>query len=367
MNILFLDFDDIANPLLGAGQARATVEVGKRLVQKGHTVTSICSKYPDYKDRVENGIKYQHIGIGSTNIRLNNFFYILSVPFALLRAKADIIVECFTAPMSTLCAPLFTRTPVVGLPTSFDADRFAKQYHLPVHWLERYCLRFYTYFMPYTPAYDKKMKKYNPSVISKLIPEGVSPEFFAIKQKTPKYILFLGRIEINQKGIDLLLKAYAKIAKIAKYPLVIAGKGPDEKKMHELIARYKLESYVSFVGPAYGAKKSTLLSEALYVVMPSRNEGFSLFSLEALASGLPIIGFDIDGFSWTTNQPVLKAAAFDTDDYAKKMLSAMKPTVSSTLRSTARKSVKNFTWDAVAYEFELFFKAIITKSIRRAA
>jgi glycogen synthase len=45
LSIAILDFDHINNPLLAGGQARATYEVGKRLVALGHQVTVFCSKY----------------------------------------------------------------------------------------------------------------------------------------------------------------------------------------------------------------------------------------------------------------------------------------------------------------------------------
>jgi glycogen synthase len=359
MNIAFLDFDDIRNPLLGAGQAKATVEVGSRLVKMGHSVMSLCSAYPGATDRTENGIFYKHIGWGTGNIRLNNLIFILSVPYALIQLKADLIVECFTAPMSTLCAPLFTKIPVVALPTSFDAERFTKQYHLPFSMFERFCLRFYRYFLPYTRAYEQKMRKYNKNITAKIVPEGVGEEFFRINPKPPEYILFLGRIEINQKGIDMLLSAYSRIYPKTRYPLVIAGKGPDEAKMKELINKYGLDNRVTFTGPAYGRQKYRLLEKALYVAMPSRNEGFSLFSLEALASGLPLVTYDIDGFSWTTDQPVIKAKPFDVADYARIMLECTKPGVIARLRSRARKSVVNYSWDHVASEFEIFFKYVL--------
>ena len=131
LSIAILDFDDVRNPLLGAGQAHATVEVGKRLAAKGHTITVYCAKYPGYKDREENGIAYKHVTPGTNNIRLNNFLYILSIPFIVPTIKADIILECFTAPVSTLLSPLYTKIPVVGIPTSFDAERFSKLYHFP--------------------------------------------------------------------------------------------------------------------------------------------------------------------------------------------------------------------------------------------
>ena len=147
LNIIFLDFNDIKNPLLSAGQARATVDVGKRLARKGHKITVICSRYPGSADRIENGLRYKHIGLGSGNVRLNNLVYILTLPFTVMRLKGDIIFEFFTAPISTLFSPLFTNIPVIAVPTSFEAERFAKLYHLPVDKIESFGLRFYKYFI----------------------------------------------------------------------------------------------------------------------------------------------------------------------------------------------------------------------------
>lgn len=113
LKIIFIDFDDIKNPLLGAGQAKATLEVGSRLVNHGHTVTVYCSKYPGYKNRIENGIRYHHIGISTPNIKLNNLIFIFSLPFVVPRLKGDILVESFAAPISTLFSPIYTRIPVV--------------------------------------------------------------------------------------------------------------------------------------------------------------------------------------------------------------------------------------------------------------
>jgi len=365
MNITFLDFDDIKNPLLGAGQARATLEVGRRLVGKGHTIVVLCSKYPGFKDRIENGIEYKHIGLGTKDIRINNVAYIASIPFAVRNIKnADIIVECFTAPISTLFSPLFTKIPVVGLSTSFEAERFSKMYHLPFDRIEKFGLRFYKYFISLSPFFEEKMKKVNPGVISTVIPEGVGKEFFEIKRKKPKHILFLGRFDVGQKGIDLLLKAYSKIINKAKYPLVIAGKGPDEKKIFELIKSLRLEKKVSMVGPAYGKKKEQYLSSALFVAFPSRNETFSCFALEALASGLPLIAFDIPGIRWTGNIVAKKAKAFDINEYAHLLLSSMDEEKMNALSKKARLLASHFTWDNVTDQFEDFFFFVLKREAK---
>lgn len=365
LEVVFLDFDDIQNPILGAGQARATFEVGRRLASRGHLITVISSKYPGYRDRIESGIQYRHIGLGSQNIRLNNIFYILMLPFFVSKIKSDIIVECFTAPISTLFTPLWTKVPVVAQPTSFEAERFSKIYHLPFHMIEGFGLRFYRYFLPYTSYLEEKMKKINPKVVSKTVPEGVGEEYFKIKRTKPQFILFLGRLDVSQKGIDLLLGAFAKIKDKIPYLLVIAGKGPDEKKVKKLISSLGLGSKVSMVGPVYGQEKFKILSRSLFVAFPSRNEGFSLLSLEALASGLPLVAFDIPSLSWTDKTISLKAKPFDVDDYAHKLKLATNPKIIGPLRDNCREFVKKYTWNNVSDEYESFFKEVLARERTR--
>lgn len=359
LSIIFLDFDDIKNPLLGAGQAKATFEVGSRLVKNGHKVTVISSRYPSYKDRTQSGIIYKHIGVGSTHIKLNNLIYILALPFMVRKVQADIIVECFTAPISTMLSPLFTKIPVVGLPTSFEAERFAKLYNLPFDRVEHFGLKRYKYFLPYTEHFDKKIKKVNKNAVTKIVPEGVGREYFRIKQQKPKHILYLGRLDIGQKGLDLLLVAYAKVANKIKYPLVLAGHGPDEIKVKDLIKKNKLEKKVILVGAVYGTKKEQLLSEAVFAAFPSRHEGFSLVSLEVLAAGLPIVGFNIPALSFADKTISFKAKRFSVSEYANLLLKATDTKTIIPMRKNARLYVKKYTWENVAIQFESFFRQVL--------
>ena len=361
MKIAILDFDDIKNPLLNAGQARATFEVGRRLVKKGNKVTVITSRYPGSRDRIEKGISYKHIGTGFANIKLNNLAYILSLPFTVRKLEADIIVECFTAPISTLFSPLFTKIPVVGLPTMFAAEQFAKKYHLPFHLIEKIGCRFYKYCLPYSEYDNNKIKNVNQKIVTKIVPQGVGKEYFNIKQDKPKFILFLGRFDIQQKGIDLLLHAYSKIAKKVNWPLVIAGHGPDGRKVKSLIKDLKLDKYVKMVGPAYGNKKMKLLSRALFVAFPSRHDETPLFALEALASGLPLVAFNIDGLAWLNDKVALKVKPLDIAEYAKTLERACNEKVISNLRKNTRQFVKKYTWENVTNQFEQFFQEILER------
>lgn len=360
--IAYLDFDDIRNPLLGAGQAIATVEVAKRLIGNGHVVEVFCSKYPGFKDRIENGIIYTHLGIGTKNIRLNNIFYILLLPFTVRKIKADIVVECFTSPISTLFSPLFTKIPVVALPTSFEAERFSKQYHLPFYWVENIGLRFYKYFLPTSKFFEDKIKKVNHRIKTKIVAQGVDPSYLKIIPKKYEHIVFMGRFDIGQKGIDLLLHAYKKVNKYINLPLLLIGYGPDEGKIVDLIKKLKLTKIVKIVGGKFGKDKLDVLSRAMFFLAPSRHEGFCIAALEALAVGIPVVSFNIPGLSWMKPNVSIKANAFDVDDLAEKILLASDETINNRLRTNCKKFAEKFTWDRVSDEYEKFFYLMVKEN-----
>lgn len=356
LRIAYLDFDDRKNPLLAGGQSVATYEVARRLVRQGHEVSVYCSRYPGSKDRVESGIHYRHVGIGTKNIRLNNLFYILSLPFVVPFLKEDVVVECFTSPISTLGTPLFTRKPVVAIPTSFDASRFSKQYKFPFFWIERSLLPIYSYFLPFTREIEKKFRLRNTKAVTKIVPNGVSDELFAIRPQAAKHILFLGRLEIQQKGLDLLLDSYALIAKSCRFPLIIAGTGPDEEEVRNRIRARKLEQKVRLVGMVKGEQKKRLFAEAAFVVVPSREESFCLVALEALASSIPVLAFSIPGLSWAQTKAVVRVRSFQVQKYADKMQELCGSYRS--LRKQARTFASKFSWDHTAQEYVEFFQKI---------
>lgn len=363
MIIVFLDFDDIKNPLLNAGQARSTYELGRRLSKK-HGITVVSSRYPGSVDRVESGIQYVHIGIGTKHIRLNNFFYILFLPFFVRKIRADVIFECFTAPISTLFSPLFTKIPVIGIPSMFNATEFSKKYHLPFHLIESFGMKFYKYMIAYSDIDGAKINRLNPKIERRIIPQGVDASYLAISYKNPQHILFLSRFDVWQKGIDLLLHAYAMIKDKIPYRLVIAGHGPDEKKIQKIISELSLEDRVTIVGSAYGEKKIDLISRAIFCAFPSRHDELSLWALEALASGLPIVAFDLPECKWIDKAASLKAKPFDIADYAQLLIDASDPIRNNKMRIHARELARKYSWDVVVSQYEEYIHDVINKEAK---
>ena len=119
------------------------------------------------------------------------------------------------------------------------------------------------------------------------LPEAAPPD----QRPRPKTrtALFLGRI-YPVKGLPMLIDAWAKV-RPANWRLVIAG--PDEaghrRLVEDAVAAAGLGDVVRFVGPVFGAAKTTWLQEAELFVLPSHSESFGMAVAEALAHATPVL------------------------------------------------------------------------------
>ena len=127
-----------------------------------------------------------------------------------------------------------------------------------------------------------------------LLPNGIDLKNDIESKTSNKKILFIGRKDIEIKGIDLLLSACKKAKNaLVKNKISIYLYGVDVKESESFINLYiknnDLERIVYNCGPAFNAAKDKLFRSFDFFILTSRTEGQPTALLEAFSYGLPVI------------------------------------------------------------------------------
>lgn len=110
-------------------------------------------------------------------------------------------------------------------------------------------------------------------------------------------LICVSRLDSPQKQIGILIEAFAQLAsQYSEWDLSIIGDGPERKKLEALTIQLGLTGRVTF----HGASQHVFgeLTTCQLFVLPSAWEGFPNALAEAMAHGLPCVGFaGADGVS----------------------------------------------------------------------
>ncbi|MCT9868917.1 glycosyltransferase family 4 protein [Paenarthrobacter aurescens] len=351
MRILHLGFEDPRMPGAGGGSVR-THQTDRRLAANGFRITVLTTRYPGWQERLQDGVHYVPIGVGQGNTRLGRLLgYVFRLPFEVRKRReaADLVVEDFFAPFSTMAAPLWTKKPTVGVVQWLHARDKARQYKLPLHWVERFGVRHHQRAIAVSQGISDRLTAMNPDMHVDVIGNGVDPAAWKPAPKVGQDILCLGRLEFTGKGLDLLLAAWAQCCQRIDGNLLIAGTGPDEAILRAAIEDAGLSDRVSLLGWLSGDAKFQALSDARLVVVPSRQETFGLVAIEALATGTPVIAFNIpclgeivpDGAGWLVD-------AFDVGALANEMEVRYAQPGLESVGAEGRAFAAGYNWDRLA-------------------
>ena len=117
-----------------------------------------------------------------------------------------------------------------------------------------------------------------------------------IQKKQNKILFgFAGRY-VEEKGIDVLMKAIRKVIKQTKnIHFFFAGEIPSYEK-HDYFAEFKdCERYISNLGVLSSDKMTTFMKTIDALILPSRSECFGMVQIEAFLAGKPVIVSNIPG------------------------------------------------------------------------
>jgi glycosyltransferase involved in cell wall biosynthesis len=110
-----------------------------------------------------------------------------------------------------------------------------------------------------------------------------------LEPRTENVVLFIGRVEA-EKHIEELLRAAAKLDESLDVKVEIIGDGEQRPALERLATQLGIAHRVHFAGHAPESYLKQQLTRASVFAMPSRAELQSIATMEAMASGLPVIG-----------------------------------------------------------------------------
>ncbi len=153
-----------------------------------------------------------------------------------------------------------------------------------------------------TAAEERSIADIAPAVRRAVVPCGLYVEDFAALPDSGRFrdrhlggfrgpvILFLGRIT-QKKGVDVLIRAFARIGGEPDARLVIAG--PDDEGILPSLRRVARESgaarRIDFPGPVYGEERREALASADVWALSSHTENFGIAVVEAMAAGRAVV------------------------------------------------------------------------------
>lgn len=337
-----------------AGGAEVYVhELAKRWVQMGYTVTLFAGN-----DRKNPRFEI----VDGVNVYRRGGFFLVYVWAALyyffrFRGKFDIILDCengipFFTPLFAFNEKKFLLIHHVhqeifrkGLPyPAYLLATFLEQILMPFIYRHIQILT----VSPSSKAdiLGRRMTKKEPIIIYNGVDlEKMKP---GVKAKNPT-VLYLGRLK-DYKSVPVLLKAAKNIiAEIPTTRFVIAGDGPEKKRLLKLTKKLDLEKHVNFVGHVTEEEKVALYQKAWVFVNPSLMEGWGITSIEANACGTPVVASNVAGLRDSVKNPHsgILVPYGNHNDFSKAITKIIKnKQIRNRMEKDSQEWAKKFTWES---------------------
>lgn len=330
MNVLCVS-DVSISKVIGGGE-RALYEHSTRLAQRGHSVHILTRMYPWHTSKSElvNGVREWRFDFDDRDFLRSIYSTVLKSRrlFDSLCGKFTFDIINFHQPFSALgvvCSPNSKGARKVYTCHSLSFEEFQSRNPQPYN-VAGSCL--YAVNRRLRRAVEKKLLELSDKIIVLsdftkeklfhhydipdekivLIPGGVDLVRFspatnrtAIRKSlhipARKFVLFTVRNLVARMGLENLLYAVSKVAReIPNIYLVIGGKGPLKEKLVSLAQRLSIQDHVRFAGFIPERELPLYYQMADLFVLPTKElEGFGLVTVEALASGLPVLGTPVGG------------------------------------------------------------------------
>jgi glycosyltransferase involved in cell wall biosynthesis len=174
------------------------------------------------------------------------------------------------------------------------------------------------------------------------------------KEAKPSSLLFVGRLQPS-KGVFELVEIFKRlVSQNPELKLTIVGEGDVSARLKEKIKESNLEDNILLTGSLPYKEIFKHYRRSTLFVFPSKSEVFPLVSIEAMASGLPVVVSDIPSLRESTGGNAVLLPPDDLDMWVKTLNSLLKDREQR--EKLSRKGLhwaRDFTWEKKAKEYEM--------------
>lgn len=362
LRVLHCIYDDPGNPWVGGGGAHRVLELYGRLTDRIEA-TVLTGRYPGARDQRREGVEYRFRGIARP-YPLSRLTYGLAATRALRTGDFDVGVVDFSV-YSPVRAPAERAIGhVVHMPIGPTVrGRFGALLGGMVDRRERRMLRRAQRIQTTSHWMESRLRPIatTGSRID-IVGSGVDDVFFEVSPGEPSHLLFYGRLDYYQKGLDTLLEAYGRMTTEVPDPpqLVIAGRG-NRTRVEEAAAAAGLEG-VRVEAPVSRDRVLELLSGALMLLMPSRFEGLPVVPMEAMAANVPVVASAVGGLGEIVEEgrTGLLLPSEEPVALAEAVISLLRdPTRRHQMARDAGAAARAFRWNAIADDHYAWLRSLI--------
>ncbi|TSC88394.1 MAG: Glycosyl transferase family protein [Microgenomates group bacterium Gr01-1014_16] len=160
--------------------------------------------------------------------------------------------------------------------------------------------------------------------------------------------VFQGRFH-PQKGVVELIDIWKKVVeKIPRAKLAMIGDGPLMNKVKLQISNNKLQNNVKLFGFVFdGQEKYRIFAQSKIVVHPAFFDSGGMAAAEAMAFGIPAVGFNLPAFSTYYPEGMIKVSIGNLNAFADAIIDLLKNSqLRNRLGSKAKKFIRqSYSWD----------------------
>jgi glycosyltransferase involved in cell wall biosynthesis len=338
-------------------------EIYRRLTDRLASITVATGAYPGARDETIEGVRYIRLGAARP-------YYWSRATFTLhasrLLAAGDYDVAVFD--FSTYAPIRIPTDRPVGITVhhvtgASASDRWGGTLGRAIAWQERVRLQRGRVFSATSGATELRLRVLAGDTATIVrVGAGVPDELFDLPRADEGYILYFGRFDWFQKGLDTLLEAMSII--VRERPgtrLRMAGRGRDSERVLQAARGMGIGDNVEVLGAVEAGERDDLLAGAALTLMPSRFEGFGMVAAEAMAAGIPVIASDVDSLPEVVDPPKggILVPAGDGAAFATAALRLLAdPAARARMSRDARASAERFRWSRVAKAHLEFLKIV---------